>query len=216
MEHSAKKPARRKEETKRAEIFHKISVRIIRGRILPSKPRTFREIADSATDALLNAFEMISTLNAPPKTADEGSIKVPYGMFVGFKEDVIRNPQNALELCKKFFALVLPNENKGSEADYKKHTELGNRFLQAGLFDTALFAFEQAIKCNPQYAPAHYNKGYVLLLQGKDQDSIAAYEQAIILDPYYAASELYAIRNKLKKKTATNNYPPPNTEPAQP
>ncbi len=52
-------------------------------------------------------------------------------------------------------------------------------------YQRALTAYEQAIRLDPNYAPAYYNKGDALLALKRREDALTAYEQVTRLDPYY-------------------------------
>ena len=61
---------------------------------------------------------------------------------------------------------------------------------------TALQEYEKALRIDPTYAEAFYEKGYALYLMGKLDQSLAAFDKAIELRPDYA--EAYVNRGSLK------------------
>ncbi len=69
-----------------------------------------------------------------------------------------------------------------------------------GSSQEALQHYEQAIRLNPRYAPAHSQKGLVYNLQGRDQEAVASYQRAIELDPQYVEAHDYLGRLYIKLK----------------
>lgn len=59
-------------------------------------------------------------------------------------------------------------------------------------YEEALASCEQALRLDPNYALAYYNKGVALRELKRYEDAISAYDQAIRLDPTYA----FAYQNK--------------------
>ncbi|HUG68917.1 MAG TPA: tetratricopeptide repeat protein, partial [Pirellulaceae bacterium] len=60
--------------------------------------------------------------------------------------------------------------------------EQGIRFHESGKFDEALAAFEEALKHDPQFAPAHNGRGSVLFSKGDVEAALSALNEAIRLD----------------------------------
>jgi tetratricopeptide (TPR) repeat protein len=66
--------------------------------------------------------------------------------------------------------------------------EEGNTLYSLQRYDEAIRAFDQAIRLDPNYASAHYNKGNSLGNLQRYDEAIRAFDQAIRLDPNYAAA----------------------------
>jgi tetratricopeptide (TPR) repeat protein len=64
----------------------------------------------------------------------------------------------------------------------------GVSYTNQGRYDGAIYAFDQAIALNPDYARAYFTKGQVLAAIGKHSEAIGAYEMAIARDPGLAAA----------------------------
>jgi len=60
--------------------------------------------------------------------------------------------------------------------------------VKLGNYDEAIQAYDEAIKLDPEYATAWYNKGVTLSKQGYCDEAIQAYDEAIRLNPEYDAS----------------------------
>ncbi len=63
---------------------------------------------------------------------------------------------------------------------------LGYALKAAGQLDEAISCYEQAIRLDPSYAPAHMNLGVALKAAGDLDRAIECYERAIEADPDYA------------------------------
>ncbi len=50
-------------------------------------------------------------------------------------------------------------------------------------FDQAVYEYQQAIRIDPRYAPAHNNLGNVYLAQGKVDEAIAEFREVVRLQP---------------------------------
>jgi len=95
---------------------------------------------------------------------------------------------------------VALNRNATSGYYYK----LGVVKDDAGKYEDAIAAYQQAIALDPKFAYPHIELGNVYFDQGKYEDAIAAYRQAIALDPKYASpynnlGEVYLFQNQLAK-----------------
>ena len=64
----------------------------------------------------------------------------------------------------------------------------GNDLYKAKRYEEALVACEQAIRLDPSYVLAYYNKGYVLHELKRYEEALVAYEQAIRLAPNNAGT----------------------------
>lgn len=76
--------------------------------------------------------------------------------------------------------------NKGlllDPADVNLHNSLGVCYGVLKCFNKALAAFENAIWLAPEEMMAIYNKGYVLLLQGKREKALECFQQADACEP---------------------------------
>jgi tetratricopeptide (TPR) repeat protein len=59
----------------------------------------------------------------------------------------------------------------------------GNNLLESGKLDDAADCYQQALDCNPDYADACTNLGFVFQLQGKPGDAIVLYRRALEFNP---------------------------------
>ena len=66
--------------------------------------------------------------------------------------------------------------------------------------------YQQALKCRPNYAEAHYNLGLALASRGQLDEAIEHYQQALRLRPNFAKA-----RNNLNKALAQARAGPPST-----
>lgn len=62
----------------------------------------------------------------------------------------------------------------------------GNYLVQAGKYEEAIQAYDEALKINPQNANVWNNKGTALRNLGKDDEAIKAYGEALKIDPQFA------------------------------
>jgi tetratricopeptide (TPR) repeat protein len=63
--------------------------------------------------------------------------------------------------------------------------EEGNRFYRLNCYEEAMVAYEKAIRIDPSYIFAHYNKGLALTGLKRYEEALATYEQTIQLDSKY-------------------------------
>ena len=63
---------------------------------------------------------------------------------------------------------------------------LGNTLRALDKYEEALTAYDQALRLDPTYAVAWYNKGRVLHDLRRYEEALTAYDQALRLDPNYA------------------------------
>lgn len=61
----------------------------------------------------------------------------------------------------------------------------GNTNYDKGYYENALTCYDQAIKLNPYFPGAWYNKGIVLFRLEKYQESIKAFDESLEIDPDY-------------------------------
>ena len=62
-------------------------------------------------------------------------------------------------------------------------TNSGKRLRGVGDLDNAVAQFQAAIAAVPGYAPAHYELGLTLKLQGKPHEALVEFQTAKKLDP---------------------------------
>src|SRR2546421_3382968 len=70
-----------------------------------------------------------------------------------------------------------------SQKTKEQWLEEGNTLYNLKRYAERLAACEQAIRLDPNFAPAYYNKGSALMELKRYQEALAAYEQPIRLDP---------------------------------
>ena len=85
----------------------------------------------------------------------------------------------------------------------------GRTAFEAGLYDTAIEAFSQAIQAQPSSPFGYYNRGFVYFIQNNDIAAIADYSEAIRLDKSYV--QAYVNRGNLYSRNgqlsaAINDY----------
>ena len=84
-------------------------------------------------------------------------------------------------------------------SDAKSFVSYGMARGAKGDLNTAIKAFSEAIKIDPKFAPAYYNRGFAYSLQNKPDQAISEYNQVIQIDPKY--KEAYYQRGTLKGRS---------------
>ena len=92
----------------------------------------------------------------------------------------------------------LPAPSPGSDAN--SYVKYGMSNGAHGDIPGAITAFDEAIKIDPKFAPAYFNRGYAESLQGKSTEANADYTQAIALDSNY--KEAYYQRGGIEGQNA--------------
>jgi tetratricopeptide (TPR) repeat protein len=93
--------------------------------------------------------------------------------------------------------LMLPvSAQEQTPADAASYVKFGMASGASGDLDKAISAFNQAIKIDPNYAPAYYNRSLAHSLQNKTDEGILDCDEAIKIDPSY--KEAYYQRGSLK------------------
>jgi tetratricopeptide (TPR) repeat protein len=70
-----------------------------------------------------------------------------------------------------------------TELSIKEIVLKGNEYFDKGRFFIALGYYEEAIRIDPNYAPAWGNKGNILLNLGKHNEAIECYDEVIRINP---------------------------------
>jgi tetratricopeptide (TPR) repeat protein len=78
---------------------------------------------------------------------------------------------------------------------------LGDALARKGQPDEAMAHFEQAIKLQPDYAEAYYNRGNVLYAKGRIDEAITDFEKTLQLQPNHADAHT-GLGNALLRKGA--------------
>jgi len=115
-----------------------------------------------------------------------------YGLFVGFLEISL--------LATPAWSQQAAPAAPASGTDAKSYVASGMAEGAKGDLEGAAKAFDNAIRIDPKYAPAYYNRGFVSALQNKPDDAISYYDKAIELDP--GNKEAYFQRGRMKGKMA--------------
>ena len=68
----------------------------------------------------------------------------------------------------------------------KKAIEIQN----TGAYDEAIEVLNQALKVDPQYAPSHFQKGFIYEEWDKREDALKAYKKAVEINPSYEEARL--------------------------
>lgn len=93
-----------------------------------------------------------------------------------------------------------------------KHYNVGSAFVEMnladalarkGLSDEAMIHYQEAIRLEPNYADAYYNRGNVLFAKGNIEDAIADWEKTIQLQPNDADAHT-CLGNALLRKGSLN------------
>ena len=104
-------------------------------------------------------------------------------------------------------ALILPIAGCTSEAD--KHLKAGVEFQNRWQPKEAIAEFDEAIRLNPDYAYAYYNRGLAYFDLGQLERAIQDYDEVIHLYPVYAEAYYnrgFAYRPLGKKTEAITNF----------
>lgn len=89
----------------------------------------------------------------------------------------------------------------------ERHTNLGSSHLTQGRIQEGIAEFDGAIRLDPQYARAYYNRGIAYGDLGEFERTITNLGEAIRLDPqyasaYYTRGTAYGILGQLRKAKA--------------
>lgn len=100
-------------------------------------------------------------------------------------------------------ALKLLKEKSESERSAQDWLMIGNILQDKEKIDEAIYMFNKAIALDPKFYKAHYNLGYIYLIQEKPNMALAEFKQAVKYKPdfsygYYNIGCAYL---KLKKYT---------------
>ena len=59
----------------------------------------------------------------------------------------------------------------------------GNEFFEVRQYEEAVEEYTEALRIDPEYAGAYYNRGYAYYLMGRYDRSIADYSESLRLEP---------------------------------
>lgn len=81
------------------------------------------------------------------------------------------------------------------------HLEQGNRLVAQGHLEEAISEYDEAIRLNPEYAYAYYNRGTAYYYLGQLERGIQDYDEAIRLNPedalaYANRAQVYTLLNR--------------------
>jgi tetratricopeptide (TPR) repeat protein len=114
-----------------------------------------------------------------------------------FAQGLNCHKQGDLQKAKEIYQRVLALSSKHFDALHL----IGVIFAQTGAPERAFEMITRAIKINPNYPSAYYNRGFSLLTLKRFEEAIVNYDRAIALNPQYA--EAYCNRaialNELKR-----------------
>jgi protein O-mannosyl-transferase len=87
---------------------------------------------------------------------------------------------------------------RSTKDNYIAHNHLASALLKIKKFEMAIFHYSEAIRINPYYAHAYYNRGSVFYILGQKQLAIEDYKRAISTmpqNPNYASAYIYLGNN---------------------
>ncbi|MEE8310520.1 MAG: tetratricopeptide repeat protein, partial [Hyphomicrobium sp.] len=96
--------------------------------------------------------------------------------FLGYDRDRDRYRDMALEAARRSVAL--------DDRDEAARVALGRAYLIRSEHDRAIAEFETVIELNPNYAQAHYNLGWALMLAGRHEEALPCLGKAEQLSPH--------------------------------
>ena len=88
------------------------------------------------------------------------------------------------------------------------HFQLGQVFLQHGVKDSALVAFERSVVLLPEFADAHFQLAQIYYDEGRVQEALAAYRKTVSLRPdhSHALNNLGFIYKKLGEMESAEEF----------
>ncbi len=109
----------------------------------------------------------------------------------GAKTSAIRMREAAVREVQKAYRSAVANLKSLTDADAEaaaKAFEKGNALLEQNDLGSAISAFTDAIRLDPQHVEAYYWRGFAYAKQNDLDKAIADYSEAIRLDPKHAAA----------------------------
>jgi tetratricopeptide (TPR) repeat protein len=91
-------------------------------------------------------------------------------------------PSYRVEDAELAFRQALRMDPAAREAAYV-HLLLGKMLAEAGQLDSAKIEFDDALECDDEYGPAHYNLGRLLHRLGHTSESVGHFDKCLDLDP---------------------------------
>ena len=107
------------------------------------------------------------------------------------KTDAILKREEAVRRAQKAYSLALAKLESPMTAEAESAAEAfakGNSFLDHNDLRSAISAFTDAIRLDPQHVETYYLRGLAYAKSGELDKAIADYTEAIHLDPKYAAA----------------------------
>ena len=160
-------------------------------------------LENTISDGILSGIREIDSkrkilqITAPvSKGSSGGPVFNTNGEVIGIATFLIKEAQNLnfampVNIIKDKISSKKLTALKDSEIeDYKKTAEywfnLGNAYVELGMYREAINAYKQAIRFKPDLAEAHYNLGVAYGGLGMYREEIEAYKLAIRIKPDYA------------------------------
>lgn len=112
------------------------------------------------------------------------------GMALNCLDEIVPDDED-----REMIALLLEAQGENARAaDYRKagggqtwkYQQKGMRLASEGRDAEAAACFDRAIRENPSFANAHYNKGAMMRRLGRFNDALACFRQAVKADPDFA------------------------------
>lgn len=167
--------------------------------------KSFQEksFEDGVIYELLSETEIFDLISAESNIMyEDQEIKAGnYRLKGGTQEEAVKHHRDSLQtrmtychslrnLCRQCMLFLEPKRKRTTVQQGKSNTDaaLGEIFCQMGDYESALHAFEEALKTNPKDASIWVNKGVALAKLGFYEEAIIAENKATMIDPQNASA----------------------------